>query len=404
MKILQLCKKVPFPLKDGESVAIYTLSKGLANSGCDISLLAFNTSKHFIEWDTLPKELAHYSSITTISLDTKISYWRAFVNIWETDKSYNIERFVSNLFSEKLIELIDATEYDLIQLETLYLAPYIDVIKSHSKAKVIMRSHNIESEIWHNLASQSRSRFKSWYYELCGSRLEQYEKRVHDKYDLLLPITIQDALKYEAYGYSGLKYVVPIGLETSKYFPRKKEISNKIKIGYIGSLDWKPNIEGLDWFLLNHWEHIAVQFPNLEFHLAGRNPGERYQIDLPRFVMHGEVDSAIEFIDSLDILLVPLFSGSGMRVKILEGMILSKVVISTPKGFEGIGISHNENALCYENIEDLILCLQNCCNNASYLVKLGQKARQFVIKEFDYNAVANGLKEMYHSLKETKLN
>ena len=400
MKILQLCKKVPYPLKDGESVAIYTLSKGLANSGCEISLLAFNTSKHYVELgDVLPNQLSHYSTINAISLDTRISYWSAFMNLWNTDKSYNIERFVSDAFTLKLKELLTMTDYDIIQLETLYMAPYINIIRKHSTAKVIMRSHNIESEIWFNLASKTRSPLKSWYFNLCGSRLDQYEKQVYADYDLLLPITAMDSAKYRNNGFKGKKYIVPIGLEVEKYITSNQKNHDKIRMGYIGSLDWKPNIEGLDWFL-NDWEKISLIFPNLEFHLAGRNPGDRYQTSIPNFIMHGEVESAIKFIDSLDILLVPLFSGSGMRVKILEGMLLSKVVISTPKGFEGIDISHNENALCYESLEDLIQCLENCYNTHDFKENLGKNARNYIINKFDYNRIAHRLQETYKSILE----
>ena len=177
----------------------------------------------------------------------------------------------------------------------------------------------------------------------------------------------------------------------------KNEFSHPIKIGYIGSLDWKPNIEGINW-LLDHWNEIIQQFPNLEFHLAGRNAGQKYNLNLPQFVMHGEVDDAIEFIKSLDILLVPLFSGSGMRVKILEGMILSKVVISTPKGFEGIEIEHDENALCYENLENLISCLHKCFNSPSLMEEMGIKARKFIIKEYENKEISTRLLKRYQSL------
>ena len=89
-----------------------------------------------------------------------------------------------------------------------------------------------------------------------------------------------------------------------------------------------------------------------------------------------------------------------MRVKILEGMLLSKVVISTPKGFEGIDISHNENALCYESLEDLIQCLENCYNRHDFKENLGKNARNYIINKFDYNRIAHRLQETYKSILE----
>ncbi len=396
MKILQLCKKVPYPLKDGESVAIYTISKGLAESGCEISLLSFNTSKHHVEWEKLPDELGHYKEIHKAYLDTSISYWSAFKNLW-TNRSYNIDRFVDEGFSSKLQKLLANNDFDIIQLEGLYMASYISIVRKYSTAKIIMRSQNIESEIWQNLAHKTNSTVKAWYYDLCAKRLQNFESGIQDQYDLLLPITHIDSNEYKKRNYKGDKYVVPVGLDSSKYTLTKNEFSHPIRIGYIGSLDWKPNIEGINW-LLNHWEEIIQQFPNLEFHLAGRNAGQKYNLNLPQFVMHGEVDDAIEFIKRLDILLVPLFSGSGMRVKILEGMILSKVVISTPKGFEGIEIEHDENALCYENLENLISCLHKCFDNPAFMEKMGNKARKFIIKEYENKEISTRLFNRYQSL------
>jgi len=118
MNILQLTKKVPYPLKDGESIAIHYLSKGLVEIGCNVSLLAINTKKHFVQLKGRPHEMLHYSEVDTVYLDNTITFKDAFVNL-VTNKSYNIERFRSDDFSEKLIEILAQKSFDVIQLETL---------------------------------------------------------------------------------------------------------------------------------------------------------------------------------------------------------------------------------------------------------------------------------------------
>lgn len=83
MRILQLSKKFPFPPKDGESIAILQMSKALHNSGCEMSLLAMNTSKHRVDLTNgLPKELAYYHRIETVNVDNKIRWSEAFKNIF----------------------------------------------------------------------------------------------------------------------------------------------------------------------------------------------------------------------------------------------------------------------------------------------------------------------------------
>lgn len=132
MKILQLCKKFPYPLKDGESIAVTYLSHALHDLGCDITLLSMNTSKHFTDLNSLPREFNHYKEIHVTALDNSVNAFSAFKNLFSKD-SYHVSRFVCPDFKNKLIELLQNNDFDVIQLETLYLAPYIDVIKNIRK-------------------------------------------------------------------------------------------------------------------------------------------------------------------------------------------------------------------------------------------------------------------------------
>ena len=82
MKVLQLCKKFPYPLKDGESIAVTYLSKAMSQLGCDISLLAMNTTKHYTDISSLPSDFDHYSKIYTSRLNNNINALDAFKNLF----------------------------------------------------------------------------------------------------------------------------------------------------------------------------------------------------------------------------------------------------------------------------------------------------------------------------------
>ena len=82
MNILQLCKKFPYPLKDGESIAVTYLSNALHNLGCEISLLSMNTSKHYVDIAQLPSDFNHYKEIHVTPLDNSIKAFDAFKNLF----------------------------------------------------------------------------------------------------------------------------------------------------------------------------------------------------------------------------------------------------------------------------------------------------------------------------------
>jgi glycosyltransferase involved in cell wall biosynthesis len=145
---------------------------------------------------------------------------------------------------------------------------------------------------------------------------------------------------------------------------------------------------------------LAPTFPNLEFHIAGRNtPDWIKNLQLPRVQVHGEVPNAVDFINQHSIMVVPLLAGSGMRAKILEGMALGKVVLSTSIGMEGIAARHRQEALIADQAEDFRNAVQWCYDQGEDLIQMGYRAEQFCIENFDNQEVARRLVATYHSMR-----
>ncbi len=259
MRILQLCKKFPFPLKDGESIAVTYLAKALNELGCDVTLLAMNTSKHYFDATKLPDDFNHYESIYYTELDNRISPLAAFLNLFSS-KSYHISRFISKPFEKMLIQLLEDNEYDIIQLESLYLASYIPVIRKYSDAKIVMRAHNVEYEIWERIASNTSNPIKKWYLKHLASKLKTFEIENLNQYDLLAPITERDAKIFKSLGYKNKLQVTQIGIDNRDYMADDNSFSKELSMSFIGSLDWLPNIEGLNFFLSVIWKRISSSF------------------------------------------------------------------------------------------------------------------------------------------------
>jgi glycosyltransferase involved in cell wall biosynthesis len=398
MKILQLSKKFPHPLKDGETIAIYTMSKALTTLGAEVSLLTMNTTRHYSDVADLPSEYNHYNEVHSVGVDNRLKIKDAFLNLFSKE-SYHISRFKSEPFEEKLKELLKSTDYDVVQLETLYLAPYIDTIRKHSNAKIAMRSHNVEYEIWHRIASNTRILPKKWYLKHLTRKLEIFELSKLGDYDVLIPITERDELTFLDMGYNGKSVVAPIGLEMETYHPDYSSFVNRPSICFIGSLDWMPNLEGLKWFLNQAWPQVKMVVPNVELHIAGRNtPKWIENLNDSQINVHGEIEDAKEFINAHSIMIVPLFSGSGMRAKILEGMALGKVIVSTSLGLEGIDAMHKKELLIADTAQKFVESIFFCFQQNGELKEMGQKARSFVESSFDNLSAARKLLKTYNEV------
>jgi glycosyltransferase involved in cell wall biosynthesis len=397
MKILQLCKKFPFPLKDGEAIAITYLAKALHELDCEMTLLSMNTTKHFFDINALPKDFDHYQDVNLVDVDNRVKVKDAFLNLF-TSQSYHISRFVTAEFDVKLKELLQKNNYDIIQLETLYLAPYVETIRKYSNAKIVMRSHNVEHEIWKRITENTAIGAKKMYLYLLTKRLENFELEYLNKYDMMVAITQRDLNFFKKLDCKIPAHVCPIGLDLHDY--RKVDTQHKnATFCFIGSLDWMPNIEGVDWILENVWPKVLEKMPHAQFHIAGRNtPESLLSRELKNVTIHGEVPDAADFINSHDAMLVPLFSGSGMRVKILEGMALGKVVISTSLGLEGIHAEHGKNVLIANTVEDYINEILTCYSDSNLTSVIGKAAVDFVHYHYDNVSIASRLLDFYKEL------
>lgn len=395
MKILQLCKKFPYPLKDGESIAVTHMSRAMRDLGCEITLLSMNTVKHYFDTNQLPDSFDHYKEIFYTEIDNRVNPIDAFVYLFRKG-SYNVSRFICPSFSKMLVNILKEEKFDIIQLETLYLTPYIEVIRKHSNALVALRAHNVEHEIWNRMAENSPPGLRRWYLRHLAHKLEVYEQERINKVDLLITMTQRDLSKFREMGYQGEATVAPIGIEPSAYAHVSTTPPNSNEVGFIGSLDWMPNLEGLNWFLEEVWPLVLKLHPRARLRIAGRNmPASFNKRVVPGVEFLGEVRSAIKFIKEHQVLIVPLLSGSGMRVKILEGLFLGKTIITTTVGMEGIDARQGEEILIADNAEDFAQGIILCLKDPEFANKLGRQASMFATAHFDNRRIALQLLQKY---------
>ena len=189
-------------------MAVTYLSVALAECGCQVTLLAMNTTKHPVDVASIRTKLPHYREVHHTKLDNEVKPLHAFLNLFSSD-SYNISRFDNAAFSERLQGLLIKNSYDIVQLESLYLAPYIGIIREFSKAQIVLRAHNVEHEIWERMAVNEPVALRRWYFEYSARKLKNYEVDQLAQIDYLLPISEIDQQKFKQLGYRGRSLAIP---------------------------------------------------------------------------------------------------------------------------------------------------------------------------------------------------
>lgn len=404
MNILQLCHKVPFPPKDGGCIAMNNLTQGLINEGHKVNVLAINTKKHFIDIASLPADYRLQTNIDTVYVDTTINFTAAFSNLI-TDKSYNIERFFSKAYEKKLIETLQSKQFDIVQLESLYVSMYISTIRQYSNAKIVLRAHNVEHIIWERTAQHEKNPLKKAYLNLLAKRLKNYELKALQTVDAIAAITKQDETYFRKSGIIKPIQTVPFGVDLTHTLQTSPQQEEYPSVFHLGAMDWQPNIEGITWFLNNVWDKVHAKHPLLKLYLAGRNMSMEFkQLNKSNVIIVGEVENAYQFIQSKGVMVVPLLSGGGMRVKIIEGLALGKTIVTTQIGAEGIEYENNKNCIIANDAIQFAEAISKCISDKFFYSEIGKNAKILASQNYNNVDICKNLIDFYKIIFTTKIN
>lgn len=398
MRILQLCHKPPFPPVDGGCVAMNAITSGLLAKGHKVKILAVSTKKHPFNKEKVPAEYIKKTAIEAVFIDTGLKVSAGLKNLFSSG-SYNVERFYSSAFEDKLKEVLRNEKFDVIHFESIFVAPYLKLAKALSDATVVLRAHNVEHRIWERMAAKTSNPLKKWYLGFLAKRLKEYELDILQQFDGIAAITEDDKKYFLDNGIKPAIEVFPLGIDSAQYKVAKPKEVEFPSLFHLGSMDWMPNEEGIKWFLEKVWIKVHTAYPELKLYLAGRNmPDWLANLDMEGVVIDGAVENARDYMSKKGVMIVPLLSGGGMRVKIIEGMALGKAIVSTTIGAEGINYTNGENMLIADTPEQMLEQIGKCLNDRNFFDRLGVNARKHAVANFDYKEVAGKLVGFYEKL------
>lgn len=396
LNILTICNKSPWPPHEGGPIAMNNIIEGLMKAGHKVKVLAINTNKYFTKMEDIPSVYRNKTSIELGYIDLSVRPVPAFLNLF-TSKSYHVERFISKDFELLLRKVLNEQTFDIVQIETLFMSPYIPVIRELSNAKIVLRAHNIEHLIWKRVASITKNPFKKAYLKHLSRTLENYEKNILSSYDAIVPISVKDEEFFKEVCDVPV-YTISFGINFDNIKISDK-IPEEVSLFHIGAMNWMPNEEGISWFLNNVWPIVHNKHPKLKLYLAGREmPHWLVNTKLPNVVIVGEVADAHDFIRSKCISIAPLFSGSGIRIKIIESMALGKPVISTTIGAEGINYTSGKDIMIADDENAMADAITALVTDRQLCKTLGSNAARLIDNEHNNNKLIADLSKFYMEL------
>tara|TARA_Y100000589_G_scaffold49585_2_gene41318 strand:+ start:5619 stop:6794 length:1176 start_codon:yes stop_codon:yes gene_type:complete len=386
LKILYITHKPIYPTIDGGCIAMDSFLRCLLNAETKIDHICISTIKHPFKKELYPNKIRSKVNIYNHFIDTKVTFLRALTSLFQNG-SYKVNRFHCHKLESKINNELINIKYDCIILESLFTSSYIKTIRSVSQSKIYLRSHNIE----HNIRSISyKSIFNPINYFLYKlfKDLRKYELKTLSQVDGLLTISEDDKLNFQKLGIKTPIKNINVAIKAHDY----NNDYNSKNIFYLGSLNWKPNIDALN-YLINIFPKVKRYEPLCKLYIAGSFRNNNFKANqINNIHFDGFVNDIYEYAKNRGILVCPTISGSGIRIKILEMMSIGIPIITTRLGASGIDNS-SQCLIIKDNEEDIVNSIIELIKNIDLRKKLGKNAIEYIKKNHNIDKISKELIE-----------
>jgi glycosyltransferase involved in cell wall biosynthesis len=397
MRVLLITNRVPFPANSGYPIVIHNTIKGLIDEGASVCLFSLNPDETLTRIAHLDDPLIEKIQFVPARLVNRVSTWKVIVSLFAR-QSWHISRFYNSEPVARLKQLLCTSEFDVVQIEGLFVLPYLNVVRQNSKAKVVYREHNIEHLISGSSATSEVSAVRRFYLKLMARRMLRFELDNLNRTDAVLTINSADQSHLVSAGCTVRIDNFPVSIDPESYVPDPSLVEYP-SIFHIGTLNSFPAADGLRWFIDEVWNDLESLDAGLKFYIAGRDiPEDLYRNESNHFIIHDDIDDPKAFINSKQVMIVPLRTGSGMRVKIIEAMAMKKCVISTSLGAEGINYQHGKNILIADNPGEFYQNILRSVTDKRFCEEIGEQARRLVEKEYNIRRNSGRLLAFYREI------
>lgn len=304
-----------------------------------------------------------------------------------SSRPYAVQRYEEPRLREVLGRMAAEKAFDLVICD--FLAPALNFLGVEFACPTVLFQHNIESQIWKRLAAAEASPLKRRYLGLQHRRMGRWEERLSRRFSGVITVSPDDSrLARELYGLDNVLGDVPTGVDV-QFFQPGPPPAGPFTIGFLGSMDWMPNIDACAHLLDDILPAVHARRPDCRVKIIGRNPPaalrERAAADA-RLEVTGTVDDVRPHVHGCHAIVVPLRAGGGTRIKIYEAMAMGVPVVSTRIGAEGLPVADGEDLLLADAAGDFAAAILRLADDPDLAQRLAKRARIQVETHYSWSA------------------
>jgi sugar transferase (PEP-CTERM/EpsH1 system associated) len=401
MKVLVVDEEIPFPLNTGKRIRTYYLLKYLANK----HEIIFLSRRHE------ETEIDHIADMEKINIKaivvphvirkkSGVKFYLALIANLFSIYPYSVSSHQSNLLTQRTAQIIKDEQIDLIHCEW---TPYAVNLKNIlGRIPSVVDAHNVEAMIWKRNFEVESNILKKLYIFFQWKKMEKYEKFFFKRFTRCVSVSAQDKSIISRWTSSNNVSEVSNGVDVD-YFKSLGGSPEPYSLVFTGSMDWRPNVDGILYFLDEIWPVVKIKFPRCQLTIVGRRPMDILvkRVDTESSViLTGTVDDVRPFMKKSMVYIVPLRVGGGSRLKILEALSMKMPVVSTTVGAEGLDLEHMKNIVLADTPGNFVDSIEMLFNNRELRESLGGAGRKIVEQQYRWEKLSEKLEETWNeSLK-----
>jgi glycosyltransferase involved in cell wall biosynthesis len=387
---------LPFPLDSGKRIRTFNLLRPLADRH-RITILAYAEA----DPEATRRAVAFLEThgIDSVVVDRVLprAAGPAFAGrlAWNllSTRPYSVQIHNSRQLQAAIGHHAASRQVDLWQCEW---TPYGESLCGRVAAPWLIMAHNVESLIWQRYHETERQPFKRWYIRHQWHKFARFERRMFAA-TRTIAVSDGDAALARSQFDARQVDVVENGVDTT-YFQPDDSPRDPNRIVFLGSLDWRPNLDAVRLLLDSVMPSVLAQEPRARLALVGRRP-PRWLVERAQasegVELHPDVPDVRPFLRQSGVMVVPLRIGGGSRLKIVEALASECPVISTRIGAEGLDLTPGEHLVEVESVDQLAAALVDHLRQPQRLRDMGVRGRILVAERYDWRILSLKLETIW---------
>jgi glycosyltransferase involved in cell wall biosynthesis len=395
MRILFMSQLLPLPLDAGPKIRSYYVLRYLAEAGHEVTLLCFirpgDSSQDISQLRKICGSVEAISLVRSQVRDIAHGLRSLF-----SSTPFLIQRDQLASMQQKVEQITGDRSFDALHADQLWMAPY--VMRCPNPTLKVLDQHNAVFMVARRMAEHHHNPVTKALLNREASKLENFEHFTCEHFDRVVWVTEEDRRRIGSNdnGHRSRNTVIPIATDPSTQMPVKRP--QPFRVTFLGGMHWPPNSEGILWFADTVWPRVTRVVPSAVLTLIGKGAPRRLlrQYCATRLDVPGYVPDLKQYLSETAVFVVPIRSGAGMRVKILDAWCWGLPVVSTSLGAEGIQATDGENLLIADDAESFADRVTRVLQDGSVARRLSENGRSAVEMFYDWRKVYKAWDQIYH--------